>query len=74
MREISAGEEITVLYGKHYFGENNSHCECMTCEKKKMGNFSGLKSSPVKAGYKLRDSNRTLRRIMDTVALKVGKF
>jgi SET domain-containing protein len=33
IREIKCGEEITVYYGKHYFGENNCECRCVTCEK-----------------------------------------
>ncbi len=33
VRDISLGEEITVTYGNSYFGEANSECLCMTCEK-----------------------------------------
>ncbi|KAI9251055.1 hypothetical protein BY458DRAFT_524167 [Sporodiniella umbellata] len=32
-REIRCGEEITVYYGDHYFGERNCECKCSTCEK-----------------------------------------
>lgn len=33
VRDIQLGEEITVTYGDSYFGEGNSECLCMTCEK-----------------------------------------
>jgi histone-lysine N-methyltransferase SUV420H len=33
VRDINLGEEITVTYGNSYFGEANSECLCMTCEK-----------------------------------------
>ncbi|RCH78045.1 Histone-lysine N-methyltransferase set9, partial [Rhizopus stolonifer] len=32
-RDIECGQEITVYYGDHYFGENNNQCKCVTCEK-----------------------------------------
>ncbi|KAI5361834.1 Putative SET domain, AT hook, DNA-binding, histone-lysine N-methyltransferase Suv4-20/Set9 [Septoria linicola] len=32
-KNIVAGEEITVTYGKDYFGEDNCECLCHTCEK-----------------------------------------
>jgi [histone H4]-N-methyl-L-lysine20 N-methyltransferase len=31
IRYIDVGEEITVSYGSHYFGENNCECLCATC-------------------------------------------
>lgn len=31
-RPIAAGEEITVVYGDSYFGEDNCECLCRTCE------------------------------------------
>ena len=30
-KEIKAGEEITIFYGEHYFGENNYECLCGSC-------------------------------------------
>ena len=58
MREISPGDEITVLYGKSYFGDDNEYCECLTCERQKRGKFAALEPSPEKEGYLLRCSLR----------------
>ncbi|KAI8967166.1 hypothetical protein BDF20DRAFT_908518 [Mycotypha africana] len=33
LKDIHLGEEITVYYGKHYFGQDNSECKCKTCEE-----------------------------------------
>lgn len=33
MRYIRVGEEITVNYGRHYFGKDNRDCLCMTCAR-----------------------------------------
>uniref|UniRef100_A0AC35UDK4 SET domain-containing protein n=1 Tax=Rhabditophanes sp. KR3021 TaxID=114890 RepID=A0AC35UDK4_9BILA len=39
IRTIPIWEEITVFYGKHYFGPGNEFCQCQTCEDKKQGAF-----------------------------------
>ncbi|KAI9350432.1 hypothetical protein BD770DRAFT_394492 [Pilaira anomala] len=44
VKDIKLGEEITVYYGKHYFGENNCECRCITCEKSSMGYFAPLET------------------------------
>jgi hypothetical protein len=44
LRNIHCGEEITVYYGKHYFGENNCECRCITCENLGMGYFASLET------------------------------
>ena len=45
---IEIGEEITVNYGEHYFGEDNCECLCATCE------------SRVRGGWAPRDKNEVL--------------
>ena len=40
VKEIKCGDEITVFYGNHYFGENNCECKCITCEKRGTGYFT----------------------------------
>lgn len=31
LKNIKEEDEITVFYGKHYFGENNHECLCRSC-------------------------------------------
>ena len=33
LTDITPGEEITVDYGDHYFGDNNCRCLCLTCKQ-----------------------------------------
>lgn len=40
VKEIKCGDEITVFYGQHYFGENNCECKCVTCEKRNTGYYT----------------------------------
>ncbi|KAI9273554.1 hypothetical protein BY458DRAFT_489414, partial [Sporodiniella umbellata] len=51
-KEIKCGEEITVFYGQHYFGENNCECLCATCEKKQRGGFYLPEKDQRKDSYK----------------------
>ncbi|KJE91884.1 hypothetical protein CAOG_02948 [Capsaspora owczarzaki ATCC 30864] len=39
-KDIDIGEEITCYYGRHFFGEENEHCECHSCEIGQNGKFS----------------------------------
>ena len=39
LRELQPGEEITVDYGKDYFGPKNTDCLCATCEAKCKGRW-----------------------------------
>lgn len=33
IEEIAIGQEICVMYGENYFGDNNTECLCATCEE-----------------------------------------
>ena len=46
-RQISVGDEITVNYGEHYFGEDNCECLCSTCESGGRGGWPGEGKSEV---------------------------
>ena len=41
VRAINVGDEITVDYGDHYFGEDNCECLCATCEAGARGGWPG---------------------------------
>ncbi|KAJ2963862.1 hypothetical protein NQZ79_g1122 [Umbelopsis isabellina] len=41
---VACGEELTTYYGKHYFGENNCECRCVTCERLGQGAFATEKT------------------------------
>lgn len=34
IKDIAVGDEITINYGKHYFGDKNCDCRCDQCRKK----------------------------------------
>lgn len=36
---IYKGQELTVFYGRHFFGLNNCDCRCVTCETNGTGFF-----------------------------------
>lgn len=70
VRDISEGDEITVTYGDHYFGENNCECLCLSCEKAGRGGWPAQVQSATASGistpldiemsghYSLRSSKR----------------
>ncbi|KAM3579369.1 histone lysine methyltransferase Set9 [Umbelopsis sp. WA50703] len=39
-KNVACGEELTTYYGKHYFGDNNCECRCVTCERLGQGAFA----------------------------------
>ena len=49
-RDITVGEEITVNYGEHYFGEDNCECLCATCEAGGRGGWPGEGKSQATSG------------------------
>ncbi|KAJ7856490.1 hypothetical protein B0H14DRAFT_2578826 [Mycena olivaceomarginata] len=40
LRSIAIGKEITVHYGDGYFGRENRHCLCTSCEKAGRGGYA----------------------------------
>ncbi|KAI0674927.1 hypothetical protein C8Q78DRAFT_1009718 [Trametes maxima] len=40
IRRIGVGEEVTAHYGDGYFGRNNRHCLCETCERNARGGYA----------------------------------
>ncbi|CAF5144619.1 unnamed protein product, partial [Rotaria sp. Silwood1] len=45
LRPIEIGDEITCCYGSDFFGDNNSLCECHSCEILGHGAFTQINSS-----------------------------
>lgn len=74
VRNIQEGDEITVTYGDHYFGDNNCECLCLSCENAGRGGWPAqVRSRPVSGTatpldtdtnphYSLRSSRRDASR------------
>ena len=70
VHDIQEGDEITVTYGDHYFGENNCECLCLSCERAGRGGWPAQIQSSTASGiatplnedatghYSLRSSRR----------------
>ena len=43
VKQIEAGEEITVSYGEDYFGDDNEECLCQTCENRQVNGWAPFK-------------------------------
>lgn len=52
LRQISIGEELTIMYSENYFGDNNCECLCQTCEIEARNGFAPAR--------KLNDPTNTL--------------
>ncbi|KAL9608633.1 MAG: hypothetical protein Q9167_006554 [Letrouitia subvulpina] len=50
VRDIDAGDEITVTYGDNYFGEDNCECLCLTCENTGRGAWAAEIKSEMTSG------------------------
>ncbi|KAH9496413.1 Histone-lysine N-methyltransferase kmt5b [Bulinus truncatus] len=76
LREIQPDEEITCFYGEDFFGDSNSACECVTCERRKTGAFKPQKPVNLSSqkGYSFRDTDDRINRLKDKPAEKQPNF
>ncbi|XP_008180959.1 histone-lysine N-methyltransferase KMT5B-A-like [Acyrthosiphon pisum] len=56
---IQKGHELTVYYGRDFFGTGNCECQCVTCEKNDAGFFSKASSIDDKLPLKVKVSHKT---------------
>ena len=54
VRGIVKGEEITVQYGKDYFGPGNTDCLCGTCEVQSHNGWAGRGSAAISGNQRTR--------------------
>ncbi|XP_063677631.1 histone-lysine N-methyltransferase KMT5B-A-like [Bolinopsis microptera] len=56
-RDMDVGDEVLVYYGDFFFGENNEHCGCKTCERSSKGLFST--GGPQEIGVQIKGEDRS---------------
>lgn len=59
IRDIEIGEEITVQYADHYFGDDNEECLCQTCEDNHKGGWAQGAGKVVKEEVKMEEVEET---------------
>lgn len=57
LRDIKPGDEIVCFYSSNFFGENNSNCECNSCEKMHKGAFETNEKLPNQGRYNFRQTD-----------------
>ncbi|KIY67181.1 hypothetical protein CYLTODRAFT_353821 [Cylindrobasidium torrendii FP15055 ss-10] len=73
LRPIKVGEEITASYGPSYFGRQNKHCLCETCERAGLGGYSPKSKGTTDSDSDSETEATECPKSGDTVSIPAGQ-
>ena len=73
LRDINVDEEITVHYGKDYFGKGNKDCSCATCIPPTQGMSEGLRQIWPQRGRPCGQGSKSKRIQEEAFHVEIGR-